>query len=119
MSLEALTRVHLQTACAYWFRLAFQEVYNAPSYEWGELIREPWYCWAIRSRLRPIKRVARTITQHRDGILRWFDTKIANGLIGHQQPCSGRQGQSAWLSLRNHFAITYLTVGKIDLKLAT
>jgi transposase len=40
-----------------------------------------WYSWVIRSRLEPIKKVARTIKRHRDGILRWFDSKIANGLI--------------------------------------
>ena len=28
-----------------------------------------------------MKKVARTIKQHRDGILRWFNSKIANGLI--------------------------------------
>ena len=35
------------------------------------MILDRWYGWAIRSRLEPIKKVARTIKQHRDGILRW------------------------------------------------
>jgi transposase len=53
----------------------------APSHDWGELILDRWYGWAIRSRLEPMKKVARTIQQHRDRILRWFNSKIANGLI--------------------------------------
>ena len=80
-ALAELTQMHLKTARAYRLRLAFQEIYNAPSLDWGELIFDRWYGWAIRSRLEPMKKVARTIKQHRDGILRWFDSKIANGLI--------------------------------------
>ena len=75
-TLDALTRLNLKTARAYRIRLAFQEVYNQPSEGWGELILDRWYSWAIRSRLEPIKKVARTINRHRDGILRWFDSKI-------------------------------------------
>jgi hypothetical protein len=37
-ALTELTRMHLKTARAYRLRLAFQEIYNAPSLEWGELI---------------------------------------------------------------------------------
>jgi transposase len=80
-ALAELTQLHLKTARAYRLRLAFQEMYTAPSRDWGELILDRWHGWAIRSRLEPMKKVARTIKQHRDGILRWFDSKIANGLI--------------------------------------
>jgi len=44
-------------------------------------VLDRWYSWAIRSRREPIKKVARTAERHRDGILRWFDSKIPNGLI--------------------------------------
>jgi transposase len=81
LSLEALCCMNLKTARAYRMRLAFQEIYNCPSRDWGELILNRWYSWVIRSRLEPMKKVARTIKQHRDGILQWFDSKIANGLI--------------------------------------
>jgi transposase len=81
LSLEALCRMHLKTARAYRIRLAFQEIYNCPSRDWGELVLDHWYSWAIRSRLEPIKHTARTIKRYREGILRWFDSKIANGLI--------------------------------------
>src|SRR5262252_3651189 len=73
--LAELTRLNLKTARAYRIRLAFQEIYNQPSEGWGELILDRWYSWAIRSRLEPIKKVARTINRHRDGILRWFNSK--------------------------------------------
>jgi transposase len=80
-SLDVLSRMHLKTARAYRLRLAFQDIYDQPSHGWGELILDRWYSWAIRSRLEPMKDAARTIMRHRDGILRWFTSKIANGLI--------------------------------------
>jgi transposase len=80
-SLDLLSRMHLKTARAYRLRLAFQEIYDQPSPGWGELVLDRWYSWAIRSRLEPMKEAARSIMRHRDGILRWFTSKIANGLI--------------------------------------
>jgi transposase len=120
-ALAKLTRMHLKTARAYRLRLAFQEMYNAPSLDWGELILNRWYGWAIRSRLEPMKKVARTINQHRDGILRWFDSKIANGLIEgiNSLVQAAKSKARGYRSLRNLIAITYLIAGKIDLKLAT
>jgi len=119
--LAQLTCLHLKTARAYRIRLAFQDMYDAPSIDWGELIFKRWYGWAIRSRLEPMKKVARTLMQHRDGVLRWFDSKIANGLIeainGLVQAAKAKA--RGYRSLRNLIAITYLIAGKIDLKLAT
>ena len=80
-----------------------------------------WYSWAIRSRREPIKKVARTAERHRDGILRWFDSKIANGLIKvtNSLAQAAKAKARGYRSLRNLIAITYLIAGKIDLKLAT
>ena len=113
--------MNLKTARAYRMRLAFQEIYNCPSRDWGELILNRWYSWVIRSRLEPMKKVARTIKQHRDGILRWFDSKIANGLIeGINSLVQAAKAKArGYRSLRNLMAIIYLIAGKIDLKLAT
>ena len=120
-TLDALTRLNLKTARAYRIRLAFQEIFDQPSHDWAELILHRWYTWAIRSRLEPIKKVARTVKRHSDGILRWFDTKIANGLIeGINSLVQAAKAKArGYRSLRNLIAITYLIAGKIDLKLAT
>lgn len=121
LSLEALSRMNLKTARAYRIRLAFQEVFSCPSRDWGELVLNSWYSWAIRSRLEPIKKVARTVKQHRDGILRWFDSKIANGIIeGINSLVQAAKAKArGYRTLRNLMAVTYLIAGKIDLKLAT
>ena len=119
--LEALTRLHLKTARAYQIRLAFQEIYQQPTWEWGELFLERWYSWAIRSRLEPIKDAARTVMRHRDGIRRWFDSRIANSLIeGINSLVQAAKAKArGYRTLRNLKAITYLIAGKLDLKLPT
>ena len=120
-TLGALNRMHLKTARAYQLRLAFQEIYQQPTHGWGELFLERWYSWAIRSRLEPMKQAARTVMRHRDGILRWFDSKIANGLIeGINSLVQAAKAKArGYRSTRNLKAITYLIAGKLDLRLPT
>jgi transposase len=119
--LTSLTRLHLKTARAYRIRLAFQEIYQQPSSDWGALFLDRWYSWAIRSRLEPIKDAARTVMRHRDGILAWFDSRIANGLIeGINSLVQAAKAKArGYRSTRNLKAITYLIAGKLDLKLPT
>ena len=120
-TLQALNRLHLKTARAYQLRLAFQEIYSQPSRPWGELFLDRWYQWAIRSRLDPIKDAARTVLKHRDGILSWFDSHIANGLIeGINSLVQAAKAKArGYRSTRTLKAITYLIAGKLDLRLPT
>ncbi len=120
-NLDALTRMHLKTARAYQLRLAFQEIYQQTTHGWGELFLERWYSWAIRSRLEPMKDAARTVMRHRDGILRWFDSRIANGLIeGINSLVQAAKAKArGYRSTRTIKAITYLIAGKLDLRLPT
>ena len=119
--LAALTRMHLKTARAYQIKLAFQEIYSQPAREWGAMFLDRWYGWAIRSRLQPIKDAARTILRHRDGILSWFDSRIANGLIeGINSLVQAAKAKArGYRSTRTLKAITYLIAGKLDLRLPT
>ncbi len=45
---------------------------------WAERMWERWYRWAIRSRLEPIKRVARMIKRHWQGVINAATTDITN-----------------------------------------
>ena len=119
--LQSLTQLHLKTARAYQLRLAFQDIYQQPTGQWGALFLNRWYSWAIRSRLEPMKDAARTIMRHRDGILRWFHSKIANGLIeGINSLVQAAKAKAhGYRSTRTLKAITYLIAGKLDLRLPT
>jgi transposase len=62
---------------------------------------------------------ARTIKRHWDGILRWFDSGIANGLIeGINSLVQAAKAKArGYRSTRNLKAIVYLLAGKLDLAL--
>ena len=115
----ALPTRHLKTARAYQIRLAFQDLYDQPSAEAGAGFLKKWYFWATHSRLPPMIDAARTVKRHWDGILRWFDSKIANGLIeGINSLVQAAKAKArGYRSSRNLKAMVYLLAGKLDLRL--
>ena len=116
--LEDLPMRHLKTARAWRIRLAFQELYEQSSTEAGAAFLKRWYFWATHSRLSPIVDAARTVKRHADGILRWFHSKIANGLIeGINSLVQAAKAKArGYRSIRNLTAMVYLLAGKLDIK---
>jgi len=119
VALENLPMRHLKTARAYQIRLAFQDLYQQPSIEAATGFLKKWYFWATHSRLEPVIDAARTVKRHWGGILRWFDSKIANGLIeGINSLVQAAKAKArGYRSTRNLKAIVYLLAGKLDLQL--
>src|SRR5208283_1724473 len=116
-TLDALPTRHLKTARAYQIRLVFQDFYNQPSAEAGAGFLKKWYFWATHSRLEPMIDAARTVKHHWDGILHWFDSKIANGLIEGINSLVQAAKARGYRSTRNLKAMVYLIAGKLDLAL--
>lgn len=113
--IERLCRRHDKTARAYRIKLAFQELF-AKSPEEAEAYLDHWYGWAIRSRLEPIKAFARSIRDHWDGVLRWFTSKVSNGIleaIGSLIQAAKRKARG-YRTTENLIAIAYLVAGKLD-----
>ena len=102
-------------------RIAFQDIYAQPARAWGELFLDKWIGWAKRSRLEPMKALARTMEKHRDGILAWFDSRISNGLIeGINSLVQAAKAKARGYRNRETLkAVTYMVAGKLDLKLPT
>ena len=119
--LGSLSQSNLKTARAYHLRLTFQDIYKERSRAWAAILFDKWYAWARRCRLQPMKDVAATMMRHRAGILAWFDSRIANGLIeGINSLVQAAKAKArGYRSLRNLKAITYLIAGKLDLRLPT
>jgi transposase len=120
-ALGGLSILNLKTARAYQIRLTFQDFYAESSREAAEAFLKKWYFWATHSRLQPIVEAARTIKRHWDGVLRWFDSKIANGLIeGINSLVQAAKAKArGYRSTRNLKAIVYMIAGKLDLRLPT
>jgi transposase len=118
LTLDSLPTRHLKTARAYQIRLAFQDLYDQPSDAAGTYLKK-WYFWATHSRLEPVIDAAHTVKRHWDGILRWFDSKIANGLIEgiNSLVQAAKSKARGYRSIRNLKAMVHLLAGKLDLRL--
>jgi len=118
-TLGNLSKSNLKTARAYQIRLTFQDLYSQPSRADGEVFLKKWYFWATHSRLQPMIDAAKTVKRHWDGILRWFDSKIANGFSeGINSLIQAAKAKArGYRSTRNLKAIIYLIAGKLELQL--
>jgi transposase len=73
----------LKTVRAYLLKESFQLLWEYKSYHWAGVFLDSWLKRAMRSRLEPIKKVARSIRAHQDLILNWFAAKkeFSSGIV--------------------------------------
>ena len=121
LRLDSLSRHNLKTARAYQIRLTFQDLFDQPDRLSAEAFLKKWYFWATHSRLKPMINAAKTIKRHWDGVLRWFDSKIANGLLeGINSLVQAAKAKArGYRTNRNLCAMIYLIAGKLQLQLPT
>ncbi|KJD42207.1 ISL3 family transposase, partial [Paenibacillus terrae] len=79
-TLESLKDKNLKTGRAYRLKLAMQELWTTPHVFADVYLRE-WLGWARRSQLGAMMDLAKTVKQHEEGILRWFHSRMTNGLL--------------------------------------
>lgn len=75
---EPLRESKLKTARAWALKELLRELWDAASETEANEHWERWYSWAIRSRLEPVKRVARMLKKHLTGVLAYFRHPITN-----------------------------------------
>lgn len=78
---------------------------------------DEWYNWAIRSQLEPMISVAKSLKRHKDGILRWFISKMTNGLLEGINSLiqATKRKARGYRTPKNFIAMAYATVNKLDL----
>ena len=76
--LAPLKQAELKTARAWAIREHFRWFWEYRHAGWARRFFKGWYGWAIRSRLEPIKKVARMLKRHLERILTWFKHRISN-----------------------------------------
>ena len=81
--LRDLLRYNLQTVRAYLLKEDFQLLweYNAPS--WAGMFLDFWCSQTMRSRIEPMKKIARTLRKHRALILNYFKARkeFSSGVV--------------------------------------
>jgi len=120
-TLVRLSHYRLKTAKAYQIKLALQDVYFAATREKAEALLKSWYSWAIRSQIEQVKKVARTVKDHWNGILAWFDSKLSNGFLEAVNGLiqAAKRRARGYRSTKNLINMAYLIAGKLDFRLPT
>jgi transposase len=108
----------LKTARAYRIKTTLQELYSQSAQD-APLWFSRWFFWASHSRLEPVVRVAKTLKKHQAGILRWFDSKLSNGLLEgiNSLVQSAKARARGFRTARKMKTIIYLLLSKLDFHL--
>jgi len=111
-----LRKTQLKTARAFHLKLVFQDFYHQPR-KHAETYLKKWCNWASRSRIQAMVDAARTIRNHWYGVLRWFTSKITNGLLeGINSLIQAAKAKArGYRTSRNLIAMVYLIAGKLEL----
>lgn len=75
--LRDLLRYNLRTVRAYLLKEDFQQFWNYNSPRWAGMFLDFWCGQAMRSRIEPIKKIARTLRAHRPLLLNYFKARKA------------------------------------------
>jgi transposase len=78
---EQIRALNLQTARAWGIKEVFRSFWLCSNVTTAKRYFDRWYAWAIRSRLAPVKKVARMCKGHLDNILTFFVHRLTNGPI--------------------------------------
>lgn len=116
---DALRSSKLATVRATHLRSVFQDLFACDSVQEAEPLLKRWYFWATHSRIAPMIKAAKTIKKHWDGVLRWFTSRISNGLLEAVNGLiqSAKAKARGFRNSRYLITMVYLIAGKLDFKL--
>ena len=115
-----IKKLNLKTSRAYHIKLNFQEFYNQTA-RTAETYLKKWYFWATHSRLEPMKKAAYTIKRHWYGVLRWFTSRINNGILEGINSLiqSAKARARGYRTERTLITMIYLIASKLKFDLPT
>ncbi len=81
--LRDLLRYNLRTVRAYLLKEAFQQLWDYNSPAWAAKFLDDWCRQTMRSRIEPMKKIARSLRQHRELILNYFRAQklLSSGVV--------------------------------------
>jgi transposase len=81
--LRDLLRYNLKTVRAYLLKEAFQQLWDYSSVTWAGKFLDEWCRQVMRSRIEPMKKIARSLREHRDLILNYFRAQklLSSGVV--------------------------------------
>ena len=118
---DQLRSSKLATARATHIKSVFQDLFACDSVAEAEPLLKSWYFWATHSRIAPVIKAAKTIKEHWAGVLRWFVSRISNGVLEAINSLiqSAKAKARGFRNSRYLITMVYLIAGKLDFKLPT
>ncbi len=116
---NALRSSKLATVRATHLRSVFQDIFACDTVQEAEPLLKHWYFWATHSRIAPMIKAAKTLKKHWAGVLRWFTSRISNGLLEAINSLiqSAKAKARGFRSTRYLITMVYLIAAKLDFKL--
>jgi len=120
--METLRYENLKTAKVYQMKLTFQDIYR---YIWDPEIAEKaikkWLSWAVRSRVEPIKKFAKMVKSHFEGIMRYFTSRLTSGAMEgiNSRIQEIKRRARGFRNIDNFIAIIYLEASDLEFDLPT
>ena len=78
---DRIKHLNLRTARAWGLKEVFRSFWVCADRAAAQAYFQRWYSWAIRSRLEPVKKVARMCKKRLRQVLNYFDHRLTNGPI--------------------------------------
>ena len=118
-SFDTLRHSKLETVRAHHMKCVFQDIMTEPDRTVAEAMLRGWRRWAARSRLTPMVELARTLKKHWKGVVRWFTSRISNGLLEGINSLiqTAKRKARGFRSTTNLITMVYLLAGKLNLPL--
>jgi transposase len=120
-SFEALRSGQLKTVRAHHMKCVFQDIMGEPDRAIAEDQLLRWRRWAARSRLGPMVEVAGTFKKHWAGVVRWFTSRISNGLVEGINSLiqTAKRKARGFRSTKYLITMVYLIAGKLKFNMPT
>jgi transposase len=115
-----LRRRHRRTARADELKLEFEDLWQLTADAAAGYL-DDWCDRVYRTRLDPLKDFVDTIDAHWDDVLRWFQTRITNGVLEaiNSLVQAAKRRARGYRTDKHYLAMIYMTAGKLSFGLPT
>ena len=111
----SLPSLNLKSVRAMTIGESFQQIYTANTVQDFESLLSQCYNWATHSQLPPMVKAAKTIKRHWEGVIRWQESQINNGILEGLNPVLQAAKRKVRGYKKKHFkTIAYLLTGKLS-----
>jgi transposase len=120
--LKDLQKSNLKTARAYQWKLNFQEIYWTITHpEIAKARLDRWLRGVMHSRLEPLKKFAKMVKKHYDGILRYFTSRLTSGPIEsiNSRIQEVKRRAKGFRNMDNFINMIYLVCSRLDIQKLT